>query len=179
MSGDEFNTTLGVIVTEFPNTNKWLKWHLDNDRGPLIFPSLSDGFISGFGRDTNGQEGIGGWIQRSYGSSRPNLTEGLHHLAIYGKQIDDDLKYSMSGFSNRYGKSSTPHERAAMAMIKRKKKSDFVKSDGRPPDTSKDAPTSTDDQGYDLDHMIPWSFHTVYPTPPHTRLFVTNTKTSS
>jgi hypothetical protein len=28
----------------------------------------------------------------------------------------------MSGFSNRYGKSSTPHERAAMAMIKRKKK---------------------------------------------------------
>jgi hypothetical protein len=82
MSGDEFNTTLGVIVTEFPNTNKWLKWHLDNDRGPLIFPSLSDGFISGFGRDTNGQEGIGGWIQRSYGSSRPNLTEGLNHLAI-------------------------------------------------------------------------------------------------
>ena len=81
----------------------------------------------------------------------------------------------MSGFSNRYGKSSTPHERAAMAMIKRKKKSDFVKSDGRPPDTPKDAPTSTDDQGYDFNHIIPWSFHTVYSTPPHTRLFVTNT----
>jgi hypothetical protein len=31
MSEDEFNTTLGVIVTEFPNTNNWLKWHLDND----------------------------------------------------------------------------------------------------------------------------------------------------
>jgi endonuclease III len=31
MSEDEFNTTLAVIVTVFPNTNKWLKWHLDND----------------------------------------------------------------------------------------------------------------------------------------------------
>lgn len=63
LSEDEFNTTVDLIINEFPNTSKWVKWHLDNDRGPLIFPSISNGYISGFGNDTNGQEGIGGcWV---------------------------------------------------------------------------------------------------------------------
>jgi hypothetical protein len=85
LSDDEFNTTLCLIVNKFPNTNRWVKWHLDNIDGPLIFPSISKGFISGFGRDTHGHKGISEWIQRSYGTSKLKLIEDLEHLAIYGK----------------------------------------------------------------------------------------------
>ena len=172
LSEDEFNTTVDLIINEFPNTSKWVKWHLENDRGPLIFPSISNGYISGYGKDTNGQEGIGGWIQRSYGTSRPNLVQGLQHLVRMGIQVEEDLKSSKVGSSTRYGKPNSPDERAQTSLIKKKTKR-LMKSDGRPPDTSKDAPAH--DQECDLSHMIPWSFRTVTPFSPHVQLHVTNT----
>jgi hypothetical protein len=36
----------------------------ENGCGPLIFCPLADESISGFGYDTNGEEGIGGWIKK-------------------------------------------------------------------------------------------------------------------
>ena len=60
LSKEEFKSTIDMIQSEFPSTGTWLKWHFDNGRGPLIFRSLADDCISGYGYDTNGQEGIGG-----------------------------------------------------------------------------------------------------------------------
>jgi hypothetical protein len=79
MSEEEINATMQMIGTEFPNTKNWLKWHVDNGRGPLIFPSLSKEFISGFGRDTNSQEGTGGWIKRSCATKHSRSGASCHH----------------------------------------------------------------------------------------------------
>ena len=49
MSKEEFKSTIEMIKSEFPSTENWLKWHFDNGRGPLIFRSLADDCISGFG----------------------------------------------------------------------------------------------------------------------------------
>jgi hypothetical protein len=51
-------------------------------------------------------------------------------------------------------------------MLKKKNLCAMVKSDGRPPDTSKDEPIKDQDQLCHLSHMIPWSFQTVTPSQP-------------
>jgi len=155
MSEEEINATMQIIGTEFPNTKNWLKWHVDNGRGPLIFPSLSKEFISGFGRDTNGQEGTGGWIKRSCATKHPNLVQGLEHLAIIGRVIENDLANEYEGFPTRYGAYTNPVERREVAKLKRKKKYEI--DDARPPDTSRDAPKKIEYgvNGLDLRHFIP------------------------
>jgi hypothetical protein len=60
MTKEQFNSTINMIISDFPLTENWLKWHMENGRGPLIFHPTADGCISGFGTDTNGEEGIGG-----------------------------------------------------------------------------------------------------------------------
>ena len=177
MSEEEINATMQMIGTEFPNTKNWLKWHVDNGRGPLIFPSLSKEFISGFGRDTNGQEGTGGWIKRSCATKHPNLVQGLEHLAIIGRVIENDLANEYAGFPTRYGAYTNPIERREVAKLKRKKKHSINDNDGRPPDTTRHAPNKTEYgvNGLDLRQCIPWSFNTLTPTKPHVPLHVTNT----
>ena len=88
---EEFKSTIDMIQSEFPSTGTWLKWHFDNGRGPLIFRSLADDCISGYGYDTNGQEGIGGWIQRTYGLSKPTFKQALQHLVLFC--CDTDSKH--------------------------------------------------------------------------------------
>jgi hypothetical protein len=169
MSEEEINATMQMIGTEFPNTKNWLKWHVDNGRGPLIFPSLSKEFISGFGRDTNGQEGTGGWIKRSCATKHPNLVQGLEHLAIIGRVIENDLANEYEGSATRYGAYTNPVERREVAKLKRKKKHSINDNDGRPPDTTRHAPNKTEYgvNGLDLRHCIPWSFNTLTPTKPY------------
>ena len=152
-----------------------MKWHLDNGRGPLIFPSLSKEFISGYGRDTNGQEGTGGWIRRSCVTTHPNLVQGLEHLATIGKVIERDLASECAGLATRYGAHKNPVQREEETKIRKKNKAEI--DDCRPPDTSSHAPKKKGfgDNGLDLCHFIPWSFNTLTPTEPHVQLHVTNT----
>ncbi len=91
MSKKEFNSTIDMIRSEFPSTDNWLKWHFDNGSGPLIFRSLADECISGFGYDTNGEEGIGGWIKRSFGLSKPSFTQAVLHLVVFSKSDGNEL----------------------------------------------------------------------------------------
>jgi hypothetical protein len=89
-----------------------------------------------------------------------------------GTQVEEDLKSSKQGASTRYGTPKSPDERAQTSLVK-KKSEQVLKNDGRPPDTSKDAPVQ--DQECNLSHMIPWSFRTVTLSKPHVQLHVTNT----
>ena len=112
MSKEEFKSIIDVIQSEFPSTKHWLKWHFDNGRGPLIFRSLADDCISGFGYDTNGKEGLGGWIQRTFGSSKPNFKQALQHLVVFSSTVHDYYDDSVGGKQLRYGLKLSPDDKA-------------------------------------------------------------------
>jgi hypothetical protein len=83
MTKEQFNSTIDMIILEFPLTENWLKWHMENGRGPLMSCPIANECIRGFGTDTNGEEGIGGWIKRSYGLSKPSFTQDVLHLVFF------------------------------------------------------------------------------------------------
>lgn len=173
MSKEEFKSTIEMIKSEFPSTKNWLKWHFDNGRGPLIFRSLADDCISGFGYDTNGEEGLGGWIQRTYGSSQPTFKQALQHLVVFSATVQDDYDDSVGGKQLRYGLKSSPSERANARQKKRRNLTAYFPSDGRPPDRSKDVPA---EQNTNISaHFIPFGFVKQLPSLPNVSLTVTNT----
>jgi len=155
---EEFYSTIDMIEAEFPGTKNWLKWHLDNGRGPLIFRPLANHSICGFGNDTNGQEGLGGWLQRSYGEGkRPTWTNAIIHSVIYCKSIHDDYNDNIEGRVTRYGIASSPEARS-IARKKRKiaQTGGYTPSDGRPPDTTADLIVEPDSNV--KNNFIPFQF---------------------
>jgi hypothetical protein len=173
MSKEEFKSTIDMIQSEFPTTGTWLKWHFDNGRGPLIFRSLADDCISGYGYDTNGQEGIGGWIQRTYGLSKPTFKQALQHLVVFSTTVQEDYEDSVGGKQLRYGLKTSPDERADARQKKKRKLTEFFPSDGRPPDTSKDVPREQDTNV--SAHFIPFGFVKQLTSLPHVTITAINT----
>jgi len=173
MSKEEFNSTIDMIRSEFPSTENWLKWHFDNGHGPLIFRSLADECISGFGYDTNGEEGIGGWIKRSFGLSKPSFTQAVLHLVVFSKSVQEDYDDSVEGKDTRYRKKTSPDERADLRRKKQRKLNEYFASDGRPPDQSKDVPVepNTNVKAY----FIPFVFIKQLPSFPNISITAMNT----
>jgi hypothetical protein len=97
MTKEQFWSTIGMIILEFPLTESLLKWHMENGRGLLIFHPIADECISGFGTDTNGEEGIGGWIKRSCGLSKPSFTQAVLHLVLFSKSVREAYDDTIQG----------------------------------------------------------------------------------
>jgi hypothetical protein len=176
MTKEQFNSTINMIISEFPLTENWLNWHMENCRGPLIFCPIADECISGFGTDTNGEEGIGGWIKRSYGLSKPSFKQAVLHLVLFSKSVQEDYDDTIQGKETRYGKIKSPEERAQVRKRKRRTLAEYFVSDGQPPDTSKDLPL--DDDFNDVRaYFIPFGFSK--DSPSLTTVLVTATNTCS
>ncbi len=111
-------------------TENWLKWHMENDRGPLIFYPIADECISGFGTDTNGEEGIGGWIKRSYGQSKPSFTQAVLHLVLFSKSVQEDYDDTIQGKETIYRKIKSPEKQAEVRKRKRRTLAEYFVSDG-------------------------------------------------
>ncbi len=141
MTKDKFNSTINMIISEFPSTKNWLKWQMENGCCPLIFCPMSDECISGFGKDTNGKEGIGGWIKRSYGLPKPTFTQAVLHLF---QNSSGRLQCHYSGQRNTIRELKSPDERAKVTKKKRRMLTKYFVSDGQPSDTSKDLPLEHD-----------------------------------
>ncbi len=119
MTKEQFNSTIDMIILEFPLTKNWLTWHMENGCDPLIFHPIADECISGFGTDTNGEEGIGGWFKRSYGLSKPSFTQAVLHLVLFSKSVQEDYDDTIQGKETRYGKIKSPEEQAQVRKGKR------------------------------------------------------------
>jgi hypothetical protein len=142
--------------------------------------------IKGFGNDTNGQEGTGRWIKKTYRGGKPNLCQCLVYLADYGKDVHDQLVDEKLGNKTSYGKKSNPIDRAEERKknsSKRRKKDSSNNDECRPPDTSRQLIKTRTAGGkktrrvpnsgsiVDLSFGIPWSI----PSKDNDGLGVTNT----
>ena len=141
---ETFLEEIKTMKKAFPNLVDWIKWHLDNQRGQLIFPALAEGRIKGFGKDTNAQEGVGRWIKQTFVGKHPTLEQCISHLYSYGLQVQWDCISHRQGELTRYGEQKDPIERSrdtetktkrAVAKARRQKRKQS--SDGRPPDDLK------------------------------------------
>jgi hypothetical protein len=130
MTKEQIQSTIDIIISEFPLIENWLKWHMENGCGPLIFCPIADECISGFGTDTNGEEGIGGWIKRSYGLSKPSFTQAVLHLVLFSKSVQEDYDDTIQGKETRYEKMTSPEEQAQVRKRKRRKLAEYFVSDG-------------------------------------------------
>jgi len=179
---ETFLEEIKTMKKAFPNLVDWIKWHLDNQRGQLIFPALAEGRIKGFGKDTNAQEGVGRWIKQSFPGKHPTLEQCISHLYRYGLQVEWDCISHRQGELTRYGEQKDPIERSkdtetqskrATAKARRQKRrqsSDARPPDdmrrnkkrlqkalvGRPPNSKNIAPCARN--FVNMKHAIPWSY---------------------
>ncbi len=146
---ERFYQTISEMKEQFPHVTDWIDWYLANNRGNCFFPFMTQGGISGFGNNTNAQEGGGRWLQAGLGKKKGPMIEVLQHLYAAGKAINDDVIAVRDGNIPSYQRHRTnlnPIERDAERKAKRthenaaatkKRKAEAYKNDGRPPDTTK------------------------------------------
>lgn len=146
---ERFHQTISDLKTGFPHVTGWIDWYLDNNRGNCFFPFMTQGGISGFGNNTNAQEGQGRWLQDALGRKKEPMSEVLQHLYAAGKAINDDVIAVREGNTASYQRRRTTmtpiqrdkerkekkNEYKASAAKKRKAKLDET-LDYRPPDTT-------------------------------------------
>ena len=94
------------IATTFPDISPWLAWYLDTDRAQILFPACKN--LLGLSscqrqkfevmkKDTNGQEGLGGFLQSMAKSSKEGLYKGLTTCSTFIDRYNRLWNWAKSG----------------------------------------------------------------------------------
>jgi hypothetical protein len=87
----------------------------------------------------------------------PSFTQTVLHLVLFLKSVQEDYDDTIQGKETRYGKITSPEERAQVRKRKRRTLAEYFVSDGQPPDTSKDLPLDNDFNDVQA-YFIPFGF---------------------
>ena len=126
------------LVTRFPLTKNWLAWYLQKERVELCFPaaaSLDNAKLERVQKikpDTNGQEGLGGFIQQLTGHQKLPLRALAEHVVNLCINADRRANLADAGMSLSHG--SVGKKRPPEARERGSEK----KRGYRPPDKSAD-----------------------------------------
>lgn len=136
---DDFVEAVKDLYEDFPLLQGWFLWYLQDDRASIFFPAVRDlseadmKKYDSMKKDTNAQEGLGGFLQSLKSYNKMPLMWILESIELFIKHYDHRRDLEKGGMSTRY-EPATPKE---------KKRGREAKNDYK-------APESTDEFFVDL-----------------------------
>jgi hypothetical protein len=113
---DDFVEAVLDLYEEFPLLQGWFLWYLQDDRASIFFPAvrgLSEADMKKYDsmkKDTNAQEGLGGFLQSLKSYNKMPLMWILEAIELFIKSYDHRRDLEKGGMSKRY-EPATPKEK--------------------------------------------------------------------
>ncbi|KAL3783087.1 hypothetical protein ACHAWO_011016 [Cyclotella atomus] len=97
MTFNEFQVVIKRICRTFKYASGWIKWYLSQRIAPFVFPACNSVTkddqlgerLEKLSKDTNGQEGLGGAITKTFGNRKLHPNELVEKILTWLRQLSD------------------------------------------------------------------------------------------
>ena len=121
------------MIKHYPKSNNWISWYLADVKASILFPACKDlneedmQKFQSLSDNTNGQEGLGGFLQALAGYKKLSLQDMCRHIHWFVRKYSTEYRLAKQGFAPKYPR----------ATKKDKKRGDEPKWKYKAPDDKK------------------------------------------